>query len=383
MKNIIGYAETEMRRFDKKAFCAVDSLVFSQLSYVRFEQIVPPPSRGAKPVRIGDLPRAEHFGAMFRWLSVENNRALLVALAASPRFRDVLAGGYVSRTDPDIGRQFSAITFILGDGTAYVAFRGTDETFVGWKEDLNMAVFCPVPAQQEAAAYLNETASLLPRSLRLRVGGHSKGGNLAVYAAMTCEPAVQERIAGVYNHDGPGFRKEVTCSPEFRRIEGRIQKTLPKASLIGLLLHDQERYAIVESSVSGLMQHDPFSWAVGDGDFVYTDKLTNGSKIMSRALDQWLGTLTDEKRKVFVDTLFGVLEASGAASFTELSEKGRKSAAMMLASLKNIDPEIRKFVSRTVSDLIRLSLKSLRQNSGETPRRKPAESAAPATVPST
>ena len=363
MKNIIGYVETEMSTLAAKKFNAVDSLVLSQLSYMRFEDIVPPLSRASKPVRIGNLLRAEKFASMFRGHSTDNNRALLFALAASPRFRDIAVNYYVSKTDAVLGQQFSAVTFILGNGSAYVAFRGTDETFVGWKEDFNMAVICPVPSQKEAAAYLNEAASHLPRSLELITGGHSKGGNLAMYAAMKCRNGVRDRITAIYNHDGPGFREEVTRSPEFKAIEGRIHKTLPQASLIGLLLHDRESYAIVESNrVTGIMQHDPFSWSVGDGDFVYANKLTGGAQVMRRALDQWLGTLTDEKRRVFIDTLFQVLEAADVSEFTGLSENGRKRAALMIASIRNIDPEIKKFVSRAVSDLIRLSWKSLRTN---------------------
>ena len=361
MKNIINYVETEMRTMAEKKFNAVDSLVLSQLSYVRLEGMVPALSRWSKPVHMGDLLRAERFGAMFRGHNAENNRALLFALAASPRFRSILMNHYVSKTDKQLGQQFSAVTFLLGDGSAYIAFRGTDETIVGWKEDFYMAVISPVPSQKEAAVYSNAVAAYLPHSLGLRTGGHSKGGNLATYAAMKCRSAVQNRIIDIFNHDGPGFREEDSRSPEFKKIESRIHKTLPQSSLIGMLLHDQEKYTIVESNqFGGLMQHDPFTWSVGDGDFIYTDKITGGARIMNRALDQWIGTLTDEKRKLFVDTLFQVLEATDVSSFSELSDSGRKGIAMMIASIKNIDPEIKKFVSRAISDLIRLSWKNLR-----------------------
>jgi hypothetical protein len=371
MKNIIRYVETEMNSFAARKFNAVDSLVLSQLSYVHFEEMVPGLSRGSKPVRIGDLLKAEMFGSMFRWLNIDNNRSLLFAAAASPRFRDMLVNYYVSKTDVKLGQQFSAVTFLPGDGSAYVAFRGTDETLVGWKEDFNMAVLSPVPSQKEAAIYLDEVASLLPRSIEIRTGGHSKGGNLATYAAMKCCGAAQDRITDVFNHDGPGFREEDSRSPEFARIESRLHKTLPQSSLIGMLLHDREQYRIVESNrIGGIMQHDPFSWSVGDDDFVYTEKLTGGAVVMNRALDQWIGTLSDEKRRLFVNVLFQVLEATDAATISELSETRRKSVAAMIASIKNIDPEIKKFVSRTISDLIRLSLKNLR-----TSKRKPGAEA--------
>jgi len=362
VKNIIGYVETEMNTMAEKKFNAVDSLVFSQLSYVHLEGMVPGLSRSSKPVRVADLLRAEKFSAMFHELLLsKNTRALLFAMAASPRYRDILVNYYVSKTDVKLELQFSAVTFLLPDGSAYAAFRGTDETLVGWKEDFNMAFLSPVPAQREAAAYLDEVASLLPRSAMLRTGGHSKGGNLAIYAAMKCCSAAQGRVTDIYNHDGPGFRKEASRSPEFERIENRIHKTLPQSSLVGMLLHDREKYAIVESSgMGGIMQHDPFSWSVGEDDFIYAEKLTNGAMVMSRALDQWLGTLSDEKRRLFVNVLFQVLEATDATTLGELSESARKNVPLMIASIKNIDPEIKKFVSRTISDLIRLSLRNLR-----------------------
>ncbi len=362
MKNIIGYVETEMKPFKEKPFCAVDSLVLAQLSYVRFEQLVPTLSRWSKPVRFADLLCAEHFGFMFCGHNGENNRALLFALAASPRFRTIAINYYVSKTDAKREQQFSAVTFLLDDGSAYIAFRGTDSTFVGWKEDFNMAYITPVPSQTEAAAYLSAAASLLPRSVRLKVGGHSKGGNLAVYAAMKCKPAVQDRITQVFSHDGPGFREELLLSPEFGRIESRIHKTLPQSSLIGMLLHDHERYTIVESNrMGGIMQHDPFSWSVGDGGFVELEKMSASATLMNRSLDQWLSSLSDERRKMFVDALFQVLEGTDASTFSELTGSWRKGAGLVLDSIRSIDTETRKFVSETIAQLVRVSVKNLLQ----------------------
>ena len=163
--------------------------------------------------------------------------------------------------------QFAAMTFDLPDGSSYIAFRGTDATIVGWKEDFNMAFQYPVPSQAEAADYLNEAA----RHCRgkLYVGGHSKGGNLAVYAAANCRPDVSARLARVFSHDGPGFLEQALQSEAFRQVLPKIEKTLPQSSMIGMLLEHQENYKIVKSSSISIWQHNPFSWEINGDDFSY------------------------------------------------------------------------------------------------------------------
>ncbi len=359
MKNVIDYAENELARFSARPLNAVDSLVLSQLSYLRFENIVPGLTENAPPVRIGDLLKAELFPSLLHNVrDAQNNRRLLFALAASPRFRDIRLQYYVSRLDPAQEKQFSAVTCLLdGQKTAYIAYRGTDSTFVGWKEDFNMAFLSPIPAQEDGVRYLHAVAEKVPYAFL--TGGHSKGGNLAVYAAMQCDPIVQDRITAVYSHDGPGFKEGVFESAAFLRIKDKIHKTLPQSSLIGMLLENQEQYAVVESSRYGIMQHDPFSWAVEDGDFLYAKKITGGAMYRNATLQQWLGGLTDEKRALFVDSLYQVLGAADAATVGELTEDWQKKAVAMLGAAKSIDAETKKFIAETVGALVKLSLKNL------------------------
>lgn len=361
MDNIIGYVENNMQGMAQKPFNAVDSLVLSKVSYMRFERMVPPLSPRGAPVRMADLLRAEMFGSMFADAgdNAQDERRFLFALAASPRFRDARMNFYLSRTDPLMEKQFAAVTYLLEDKTAYIAFRGTDTSFVGWKEDFNMAFMSAVPSQTESVGYLSAAAKRIPRRMKLRVGGHSKGGNLAVYAAIHCKPSVQRRIAGVYNHDGPGFKDNVFEEPAFQSIKDRVHTTLPESSLVGLLLQHHEDFAVVRSTRRGIAQHDPFSWCVENGDFLYADRLKGSAVQLDDTLREWLSAMSDEKRRKIVDALFQVIRSTEADTFGELAEDWQKSAAAMLEALLSIDPESKKFILQTMGALAKLSFKNM------------------------
>lgn len=275
--NIINYVRSQMDDFKTSKFNLVDSLVLSQFSYINFKDVLPGITDDQSPVRIGDLLMAEHFKEMLLNVRYPNkNKKLLFALGMSPRFRNIRMCFFADSVSIEEEKQFAAVTYLLDDETAYVAYRGTDTTFVGWKEDFNMAFIAPIPAQREGVTYLNYVGERLPH--RLLVGGHSKGGNVAVYSSMECHISIQDRIIGVYTHDGLGFKDEVFSSENYLRIKDRIHKTIPQFSLVGMLLQHQEDYLVVESKQFWFMQHDPFSWVVGKDDFKYAQGITEGAE---------------------------------------------------------------------------------------------------------
>ncbi len=358
MKNVIDYVKNELNRFDSKKFNLVDSLVLSQFSYMHFERLVPGFSNELSPVRIGDLLKAEHFNSMFDDVMFpENNLSLLYALAASPRFRDIKMNFYVSKLDYKQEKQFSAVTYFLGDGTSFISYRGTDLTFVGWKEDFNMAFKNPVPSQEEGVEYLNTVGELL--SGDIRIGGHSKGGNIAVYSAMKCSPKIQDRILDVYSHDGPGFKNSIFHTPEYIKIKDKIQKILPQSSIVGMLLQTQESYKVVKSHKPGIMQHDSFTWVIEGDDFHYVNNISNSSLNMNKTINEWLANISDEKREVFIDALFQAINSTNAKSIGDMSEVHIKDFALILKAFRSIDNETRKFISQTIRDLIVLYVKNL------------------------
>lgn len=359
MKNIIDYAAENKAGFEQKEFNAVDSLILSQLSYLNFDGLVPDLSASGNPVTIAGIAHSNEIDSLFRYVrNCDSNRRLFYALAESPRFCNVRMTFYVNKIDSTAEKQFSAVTYLLDDGTAYVAYRGTDSTFVGWKEDFNMGFMSPVPSQEEGVKYLNCVAGMI--SCDLKIGGHSKGGNIAVYSAIKCNRYVKNRITRVFNHDGPGFREEIYSCPEYLTIKDRIHKTIPQSSVIGMLLHNQENYTVVKSNRFWIMQHDPFSWQIDDNDFCYVKTLNSGTVFMNKAINKWIGSLDDDKRELFVDTLYRVIKATGASTLYDLTEERYKKAASALKAIKNIDEETRNFVLKTIGSLFILAARNLR-----------------------
>lgn len=359
MKNIINYVEEEKSPFSIKIFSGVDSLVLSQLAYLNFDGFVPSITDRSDSVTIESIATKKNNEDLYRHTRASMlNKKLLFALGGSPRFRDIRINYYVNKLDYASEKQFSAVTFHLSDGVAYIAYRGTDSTFVGWKEDFNMSFSSTIPSQKESAIYLNNVGRLITG--RLRIGGHSKGGNLAVYAAMKCESSIQSRIIDIFSHDGPGFREEIFYSLQYQKIKEIIHHYIPQSALIGMMLEHHQKYVVVKSKRIGIMQHDPFSWIIEDGDFQYQEDINNMAIIANKTLQLWLDSLNDQNRELFVDILYSVINATGAKTFSDLTVDMWGKALAVLSAIRNIDEETKHFVAQTVRELIFIAVKSFR-----------------------
>lgn len=359
-ETIIDYVKNELRTFVEHPFSEVDSLVLAQFSYIHLGNVIAAPAAGIvrKPLTLQQLYRAECFPHYFSdQPDAVRNRKLLAACAASPRFRDIGIAYYEQDFDETREKQFCAMTFFIGADTAYLAFRGTDATLVGWKEDFNMAFLTPVPSQEAALNYTLSVAKLVRGKLML--GGHSKGGNLAVYAAMTSPQRLQDRIISIYSHDGPGFRDNVFASDGYLRISDRIHKTLPQSSLVGMLLEHQENYSIVESTAVGIVQHNPYSWVIRDGDFVRLTTLTSSADYLNRTLSDWLSELPNEQREQFVDALYSVISSTNLTSFTELRDSWQTEFSVLIENMKNMDEPTRRILHETLRSLMHMAVKNL------------------------
>lgn len=316
--------------FESAPVCEVDGLIFSILSYVDYGGFVPSEIHGVrKPLALLTVTKRflkSHSGsdvpAMGLILSKEIVK-LLAKASKTKRFGLLSPICYVNRICDEEEKQFSAIAFSFENGDVFIAYRGTDDTLVGWKENFNMSFIYPVPAQKEAVRFLEYVAS--KTSGRIYLGGHSKGGNLAVYAGVKASPAVKERIERIYSNDAPGFDAEFICGSDYRDMQERIKTFLPQSSVVGMLLEHEESYTVIKSRSSGLLQHDGFSWEVLGSRFIYLDSISEGSRIIDKGMKKVLSELSKEERERFVDTLFdSVSEKTGAKTLTELNSEKMK-----------------------------------------------------------
>ena len=350
-------------------FNEVDNLILAEVSFVDFSGVVPPPGMGESvPLRTA----AEAFFARFPEgekidmgvLVPDAIPDMLRKMAASRRFGDMGLNCFVDWLDAERGEQFAALTVETGDGRLYLSFRGTDDTLAGWKEDFDLSWLPEVPAQKKAAQYAAEVARQYPRR-RLLLGGHSKGGNLAVYAGVFCPAAVQRRIDTVWSNDGPGFRDDFAELPQHRRIGDRIVSIVPKSSVVGMLLEHEEDYTVVDSDQLGFLQHDGFSWQVLGNRFVTLRQVTRQAHLSDLELRAWVRTMTPEQRGAFVDALFTVLTASGAATLTDLKADSFKAVGAMVRAMKDLDKETRdgllQFLGLLFRSNLRLTLEGIQE----------------------
>ena len=330
---------------EQSPFNEVDNLILAELSFVDFKDIIPAPGEG-KSVPLHQA--AESFFARFPEgekidmgvLVPSAIPEMLRKMADVPRFRDMKLNCFVDRLDVGKGEQFAALAIETGDGLMYLSFRGTDDTLAGWKEDFELACMPEVPAQKKAVDYVKDVAKQFPRK-KLRLGGHSKGGNLAVYAGVFCPVSVQRRIAAIWSNDGPGFHEDLLDLPEHQRVAERIYSIVPKSSVVGMLLEHEEDYTVVDSDQLGFLQHDGFSWQVLGGQFIKLRQVTRQAHLSDQELRSWVHGLSVEQREKFVSAMFDVLSATGAVTLTDLKDDSLKAVGAMVKAMKDLDKETR------------------------------------------
>lgn len=357
MPNMLDYLEWRGDlTLEQSPFCQVDNLILSQLAYVPMDGIVP--EEFDQRIRLAEA--AERFLSLpfaEKRLLFQEDKRLLATLAVSPRFRDMELTGYASTLDFRREEQFAALTVRVAPEVWFVAYRGTDTTIAGWKEDVNMSFLTPVPAQTDAVAYLHRMAEVLEGELIL--GGHSKGGNLAVYAGVFCREEIQRRILRIYNNDGPGFLEGVTRQEPFQRMQERIETYLPQSAVVGMLLEHQENYSVVDSDKMGLLQHDAYSWQVRRDSFIRLEEVSPGSYLLDKTLTNWLSGLTAEERETFVETLFSLLEKTGARTLQDLTGKWHLNVKTVLEAMEGLEPEMRKMLQHTFTRLLKSAGRSV------------------------
>ena len=318
-------------------FNSIDALLLSSLSYVDFTNVVPAKGEGMVTMeeaskRFFELHTEEELAQDTSFINFAPS--LLRALAESNRFKDAYLLNFVDDTDISREIQFAAVEIDLSDDTVFISYRGTDDRIVGWKEDFNLS-YMTVPAETEADQYFREVMD--GRTEKVRLGGHSKGGHLAIYAVASA-PELYDKVLTIYSFDGPGFNDEAMVTDHFKRVQKKVEKFIPQTSIVGRLLTSTVEPVVVKSNELGIMQHNPLSWELEGKEFEtldFTDKL---SDLFDETMTTWLDNMSFEERKVFVDELFSVFEASGCENISEMTRigiKGTKAIITRMAQIKN------------------------------------------------
>lgn len=325
---------------EQSQFNEVDNLILACFSYVNLDGI----PAVTKQKGIGLKKLTEEFMKLHTMKELEADKSfirlapfMMMEMAKSVRFGKCVVRNYVNDIVTEAEQQFAAMEIVLEDGTSYVSFRGTDDTIIGWKEDFNLTTGV-VPAQKRAIEYLQKISEHTDGMLR--VGGHSKGGNLAIYGSVMCKSA-HEKILEIYSNDGPGFSREFQELPEMKEMMPKIIRIIPEYSIIGTLLEHEKEPVIVASSSKGLLQHDGFSWEVQGPALVRRDSLNKTALRFIEILHKWIDGMDTEQKRLLIEDLFATLQASGYENLSEVQSGGLKSLAAMVKRVEKFAPESR------------------------------------------
>ena len=337
MGNIIDYINWRGDIINN--FNQIDALVLARLSYLIFSKI----SFSSDTI--------ENISKKMETISLNDFRCpldkeLILCLGQSLRFKNMIISDYVRKDDKKLEKQFEAITIHLSDKEMFISFMGTDNSINGWKDDFNMSFMDNVSCQIEGKNYLNKIAKKYPEK-EIYVGGHSKGGNVSIYACMTSSK-IKKRIIKVYNFDGPGFSKNIIDKFYDEILMKKVITYIPESSIIGRMLNHIETVKIVKSSKKSIMAHNVYSWNIMRDDFVYSDKTTAMSEDFNNTLSEWLENTSEEKRKIFVNTIFEILNSTEVNTFKDIIKNGAVSVPKLLRKYSNIPKDDREVISEMI-----------------------------------
>ena len=341
MANILEYIkEYGNITFQEEKFNEIDNLIFSRLSYLPFEDIKIEEKETFETIaqKLKDID--------IKKFNMKKDKELIKLVGKSNRYKDLLVTDYYFSRDDKKEKQFVAITIHLENEEIYISYSGTDDTLVGWKEDFNLSFMTNIPAQSEALKYIRRVSKKY--NSKIHLGGHSKGGNLAVYAGIFCSKKVQDKIIDITNFDGPGFDKTVIEKEKYKRILNKINTYIPQSSLFGRLLEHEEKYIIVTSDQYTLMQHDIFSWRINNNQIEKADKVTAGSNLMNETVRNWLKTTSPKQREHFINTLYEIITKTKAKTFKEFTAEWTRNVGIILKTYKDISYEDKKEIGKMI-----------------------------------
>lgn len=368
--NITDYVLKNTNTIAETGFNSVDALALAQFSYAKLEHMLLVEGDAImKTARIKDFLKSEYFDAMFSdGITDTNNRDFMYEICASRRFRDIRIVDISSEQNFCEDKQFAAMIFELDNKTDVVAFRGTDGSLVGWKEDLILSFRDEIPSHSAAVAYIDQFYGRKGprRGRRLYITGHSKGGNLAIYASAMAEPSIRKNIVKVFSLDGPGFSRNTSdqISEALKETPLDIERIIPKGSVIGVLLNAFGNCTVVSSDEWGIMQHMAYSWEIDEETLYYVvvEAQNWGSEFVDRTIENWLEFATDEQRELVVETIFALLEDNQLQTVSDLKALSAGDAIDLISQLRHMDEETRIVAREIIRNLARSAVNNITKN---------------------
>ena len=356
-KNLLYYVEHNLASFKKTKFNELDAMVFSYISYFHIQNQMY--KKGIfDSIALKDLNNRKYYNKMYYdTIDIEASKKLLELVSANPRYHDVEILYYIEESSKTIEKQFSAMTFRFLDDSYFVAYRGTDHSFVGWKEDLNMAFLTHVPAQKAALKYLKKVLDRCKGTFY--IGGHSKGGNLAIYASSFIDAKYKKRRKVVYNFDGPGLNKKLISQKGYEQIESITKKYVTQSSIVGMCFERTHKYIIIKSNSIGILQHNPFTWEIEGKKFKRAKDSTFDSIAFKRAINTLIDSLSEMEIKTVVDSFYEIVLSTKVNTVEQFLSDFLNGAKNIIESIAKLSEEQKKTIMKAVSIYIKGVINSI------------------------
>ena len=366
MGNLITYVQQYGNQtFEDKSLTDIDVLILTEIAYLPFDEIVPKSFDVTEAISLEQL--GKEFAKVQEKLQEHNpfmitseRIQLLEIVSESQRYKEIKVFGFMNDIDDELTKQFAAVCYQWEEHTRWIIFRGTDESLTGWKEDFMMTYSDLIPAQTDAIEYLRKQAELFEGNLS--ISGHSKGGNLSLYASAMQEEAIQNRIHKIYCWDSPGVHRSILDTEGYQRVVSKAKRYIPQDSIVGLMLESQVPYHIIESQGSGISQHSALMWNIEEDHFVELTELTRNSQLTDQTFKQWTEVVSDEDLKLFFDTFFELIFEMGVETVNDVYYNFRMYMQKFFEKAYQMDPEKREVLLRVGHLLFQIRYEIWKEN---------------------